>query len=159
MVGMCGVGLIFLCSFDVTPIALADNVLVHLLLPRCKVVSIEFLCRKSASHMSVHVGLLLLLCDTMLNFFFFSVIRTVQVAATTIGQFFVKVGLGTTHVDGLGSSCQVLWYHVTNWVWFSAMEEICVCVWEITQNIERLETYINKKQEWTNSYKEKKVLK
>ena len=39
------------------------------------------------------------------------------------------------------------------------MEEICVCVWEITQNIERLETYINKKQEWTNSYKEKKVLK
>ena len=41
-----------------------DKVLVHLVLPRCIVVSVEFLGRKSASHLSIHVELLLLLCDT-----------------------------------------------------------------------------------------------
>ena len=38
MVGSCWVGLIFVCSFDITPIALANKVLVHLVLPRCEVV-------------------------------------------------------------------------------------------------------------------------
>ena len=38
-------------------------VLVHLVLPRCEVVSVEFLNRKSASHLSIHVELLLLLYD------------------------------------------------------------------------------------------------
>ena len=63
MVGMFLVGFIFLCSFDVTLIALADKVLVHLVLPRCKFVPFEFLYRKSTSHLSIHVELLLLLYD------------------------------------------------------------------------------------------------
>ena len=61
---MCWVGLTFVCSFDGTPIALPDKVLVPLVIPRCEVISVEFFCRKSASHLSVHVELLLLLCDT-----------------------------------------------------------------------------------------------
>ena len=36
----------------------------HLVPPRCQVGFVEFLCRKSASHVSIHVELLLLvLCD------------------------------------------------------------------------------------------------
>ena len=54
----------FICSFDITPIALADKLLVHLVLPRCELGSIELFCRKSASHLSVHVELPLLLFDT-----------------------------------------------------------------------------------------------
>ena len=45
----------YVCSFDVAPIALPDKVLVHLVLPRCEVVSVKFLGRKSASHLSVHI--------------------------------------------------------------------------------------------------------
>ena len=40
-------GLIFLRSFNVAPITLSDKVLVHLVLPRCKVVSIQLLARES----------------------------------------------------------------------------------------------------------------
>ena len=42
------------------------TILTHLVLPRREVVSVKFLCRKNASHMSIHVELLLLLlllCD------------------------------------------------------------------------------------------------
>ena len=53
-VGLGWVGLIFLSSFDVTPIAMADKLLVHLVFPRCKVPSVEFPGRKSTSHLSVH---------------------------------------------------------------------------------------------------------
>ena len=53
--GLCWVGLIFVCSFDITPIALTDKVLVHIVFPRCEIVSIEFLGGKSASHLSIHV--------------------------------------------------------------------------------------------------------
>ena len=46
----------FPVPIDITPIALADKVLVHFVLPRCKVVSVEFLGEKSASHLSVNVN-------------------------------------------------------------------------------------------------------
>ena len=36
----------------------------HLVFPRCEVVFVELFCKKSASHPSVHVELLLLLFDT-----------------------------------------------------------------------------------------------
>ena len=52
---MCWVGLIFVCSFDITLIALADKVLVHLVLPRYEVGSVELFCKKSASDLSIHV--------------------------------------------------------------------------------------------------------
>ena len=39
------------------------TILTHLVLPRREVVSVKFLCRKNASHMSIHVELLLLLYD------------------------------------------------------------------------------------------------
>ena len=70
MVGICWVGLIFVCSFDVTPIALADKVLVQLVLLRCEVVSVEFLCRKSASHLSIHVKLLLLYDASCVGYYY-----------------------------------------------------------------------------------------
>ena len=35
----------------------------HLVLPKCEVISVELLCRKSGSHLSVHVELLLLHCN------------------------------------------------------------------------------------------------
>ena len=47
----------------------------------------------------------------MLFNFFFSVIRTVQVAATTISRFFVNVGLETTHVvvKIFGNGVKIAW--------------------------------------------------
>ena len=63
MVDMCWVGLIFVFYFDIILIAFVDKVLVHLVLPRCKVDFVELYYRKSASHLSVHVKLLLLLFD------------------------------------------------------------------------------------------------
>ena len=89
MVGMCWVGLTFVCSFDGTPIALPDKVLVPLVIPRCEVISVEFFCRKSASHLSVHVELLLQV----------SMIPIVQVTPTMINRFFVNVVLDTTYAD------------------------------------------------------------
>ena len=47
-------GLIFLSSFDIASITLADKVLVYLLLPQCKVFSIQLLARESAPHLSIH---------------------------------------------------------------------------------------------------------
>ena len=47
-------GLVFVCSSDLTPIALSDKVLVHLVLPRCEVVSIQLLSRESTPHLSIH---------------------------------------------------------------------------------------------------------
>ena len=88
---MCWVGLIFVCSFDIAPIALADKVLVHLVLPRCEVGSFELFCRNIASHLGVHVELLLLL-----------LIRIVQVVAAAIDRFFVNARLDTTHVNAMG---------------------------------------------------------
>ena len=41
-------------SFDVAPITLSDKVLVHIVLPRCEVVSIQLLARESAPHLSIH---------------------------------------------------------------------------------------------------------
>ena len=46
--------LIFVHSFDVAPITLSDKVLVHLVLPRCEVVSIQLLARENAPHLSIH---------------------------------------------------------------------------------------------------------
>ena len=63
------VGLIFICSFDITPIALVDKVLVHLILPRCEVGSIKLFSRKSGSHLStVHVELLMLLMSNCASY-------------------------------------------------------------------------------------------
>ena len=62
----------------------------HLVLPRCEVVSIEFLGRKSASHLSIHVELLLLLYD-------------VSCAGCDYGNRLVlRVGLGTIHAKAMG---------------------------------------------------------
>ena len=85
------IGLFFVCSFDITPIALANKVLVHLVFPRCEVGSRELFYRKSACHLSVYVELLLLL-----------LIRSVQVVATAIGWFFVNARLDTTHAKAMG---------------------------------------------------------
>ena len=52
---MCLVGVIFLCSLDIIVITLANKVLVHVVLPKYEVVSVEFLLG-SASHMSIHVN-------------------------------------------------------------------------------------------------------
>ena len=46
-------GLVYVRSFDVAPIALSDKVLVHLVLPRCEVVSIQLLGWESAPHLSI----------------------------------------------------------------------------------------------------------
>ena len=65
VVDMCLVGLVFVCSFDITPIALAD--LVYLVLPRCEVVSIDFLGRRTLPiwvFMLLHLWFLLLLYVT-----------------------------------------------------------------------------------------------
>ena len=51
---MCRVGLRFVSSLNVTLVTLSDKVLMHLVLPRCKVCSIELLGGKSASHLGVH---------------------------------------------------------------------------------------------------------
>ena len=42
--------------FDVTPLTLAEKVLVHLVLPRHKVVFVKFLNGKRDSHLSIHDG-------------------------------------------------------------------------------------------------------
>ena len=87
---MCWVGFIFVYSFEVTPIALADKVLLHLVLLRCEVVSVEFLYRKSVSYLSIHVELLLLLYD-------------VSCAGCDYGNRLVlRVGLGTIHAKAMG---------------------------------------------------------
>ena len=54
-------GSVYVRSFDLAPIALSDKVLVHIVLPRCEVISIQLLARESAPHLSIH-------CDS----FFFS---------------------------------------------------------------------------------------
>ena len=99
MVDVCWVALIFLCSFDVTPIALADKVLVHLVPPRCEVVSVEFLCRRSVSHLSVHVKLLLLLCNT-------NCVSCCYSDKPVLHDCMLRHN--TRNNDGLGSSYQVL---------------------------------------------------
>ena len=50
------VGSIFLCSFDVAPITLTNKVLVHLVLVRCKVVSVQLLGGKRVAHFSIYGG-------------------------------------------------------------------------------------------------------
>ena len=87
---MCWVGLIFVCSFNVTLIALADKVLLHLVFPRCKVVYVEFLGRKSASHLSIHVELLLLLYDTNYAYCCYN---------DNLSQFFVNMGVITKIIN------------------------------------------------------------
>ena len=91
------VGLIFLCSFDVTPIALVDEVLVHFVLPRYEVVFVEFLYRKSASDLSIHFELFLLLYDTNCAGCYYNDRLVLR-----------DVGLGTPHTDGLGSRYHAL---------------------------------------------------
>ena len=94
MVGMCGVGLIFLCSFDVTPISLEDKVLVHLVLPRSKIVYVEFLGKKGAFHLSIHVEFLLLLCDTNSTCGCYSdrlVLRERELSHNTLGWTWIKL--------------------------------------------------------------------
>ena len=71
----------------------------HLVLPRCEVGSVDVFCRKSASHMSIHVKLLLLLFDTNYvgsRYNDWSVLRQHEIRHNT------REG------DGLGSSYQAL---------------------------------------------------
>ena len=54
VVDVCWVGLRFVSSFYIALVTLSDKVLMYLVLTRRGVCSIELLCRKSASHLSVH---------------------------------------------------------------------------------------------------------
>ena len=82
-----------------TPIALVDKVLVHLVLLRCVVVSVEFFQRKSASHLSIHFELLLLLLDA-------------NCASCCCNDQSIlskcELGHNTHESDGLGSSYEAL---------------------------------------------------
>ena len=90
---MCWVGFHFLSSFDVTPIALADKLLVLLVFPRCEVVSIQLFTGKRVAHLSLHDGR---------NGFSSSLGYELCSSATImINLFFLNVGVGTTHADGL----------------------------------------------------------
>ena len=53
VIDVCWVGLCFVSSLNIGPITLSDKVLMHLVLPNCKVYPIELLRRKSTSHPSV----------------------------------------------------------------------------------------------------------
>ena len=53
-VPVCRFGCCVVCSIDIAPVAVPEQVLVHLVRPRCVVRSVELLCRKRARHSSVH---------------------------------------------------------------------------------------------------------
>ena len=53
-VSVCRIGCCVICSIDIAPVSVPEQVLVHLVRPRRVVVSIELLCQKRASHSSIH---------------------------------------------------------------------------------------------------------
>ena len=80
---------IFVCSFYVAPITLPDKVLVHLVLPRCEVVSIQLVVRESAPHLSIHDCI-----DVDFPSLFFSLGHALcNVTTIAKSQFFSKVGI------------------------------------------------------------------
>ena len=86
---MCRVGLRFVSSLDVALVTLSDKVLMHLVLPRCEVCSIELLGGKSASHLGVH-------CRTSSTLD----VSCAEIVAIAISLF--SMSLSTTHVKAMG---------------------------------------------------------
>ena len=93
---------VYVHSFDVAPIALSDKVLVHRVLPRCEVVSIQLLGRESTPHLSIHY------VDSSSSSSLFEC-ELCSEATIAMSRFLViGVGHSVAHADGLDRTTKPL---------------------------------------------------